>query len=221
MKEFLLLTLIIIILMSSSTIYGEGRTINVIYTGGLQGELEPCGCSPQSDFGGLARFSGFLNDHGESLSPYILIDAGNFLAKETPQGRLKADAMLESFGILKYDAVALLPDAEAVSEDFIAPLIEDYKIRILSFGPKSSQFVSIKRGSVDINVSVDPVDCPEGKVNILLTDHPVSAVSGIKGWDVIISFSGIDIKKEKQNEGKKGFCGLDMFIFFFFSFICG
>jgi len=83
-----------------------------------------------------------------------------------------------------------LPDDEAVSEDFIAPLIIDYKIRMLSFGPRANQSVSIKRGSLDINVSVDPVECPEGKVNILLTDHPVTAASGIKGWDVIISSSG-------------------------------
>jgi len=189
MKNFLLQTLMIIILLSSHTIYGEEITFNIIYTGGLQGELEPCGCSPQSDFGGLARFSGFMNDHGKSLSPYILIDAGNFLAKESPQGRLKADAMLESFGILKYDAVALLPDTEAVAEDFIIPLVEDYKIQTLSFRPGSNQSVSIKKHSLDINVSVDPVECNEGKVNILLTDHPVSAASGIKGWDVIISSS--------------------------------
>jgi hypothetical protein len=195
MNKFLLLTLIIMMVMSSSAIYGEDRTINIIYTGGLQGELEPCGCSPQSDFGGLARFSGFLNDHGESLSPYILIDAGNFLAKDSPQGRLKADAMLESFGILKYDVVALLPDPEAVAEEFIIPLVEDYNIRTLSFRPGASQSVSIKRGAVDINVSVDPVDCPEDKINILLTNHPVSAASGIKGWDVIISSSG-DIVEE-------------------------
>jgi len=185
-----MLTTLTIILMSSSAISAEERTINIIYTGGLQGELEPCGCSAQSDFGGLARFSGFINDHGKSLSPYVLIDAGNFLAKDTPQGRLKADAMLESFGILKYDSVALLPDADAVAEDFIIPLIEDYKIRTLSFRPGFKQSVFIKRGTVDINVSVDPADCPEGKVNILLTDHPVTAASGIKGWDVIISSSG-------------------------------
>jgi hypothetical protein len=194
MKIYLFLTLIII-LISSHAIFAEERTFNIIYTGGLQGELEPCGCSPQSDFGGLARFSGFLNDHGESLSPYILIDAGNFLAKDSPQGRLKADAMLESFGILKYDAVALLPIAEAVAEDFIVPLIEDYNVRTLSFRPGSNQSVSIKKGSVDINLSVDPVECHEGRVNILLTDHPVSAASAMKGWDVIISSSGETVEE--------------------------
>ncbi len=165
-------------------------TINIIYTGSLQGELEPCGCSPQSDFGGLARFAGFLNDHEKSLSPYILIDAGNFLAKDSPQGRLKADAMLESFGILNYDAVALLPDAEAVAEDYIIPLMEEYKIPTLSFTPGFNQSVSKMQGPVEINISVDPVACPEGKVNILLTDHPVTAASGITGWDLIISSSG-------------------------------
>ena len=84
MKKFILFTLLIIILMSTPAIYGEERTINIIYTGALQGELEPCGCSPQSDFGGLARFSGFLNDHRESLSPYIL-HPPNTLIRQSPK----------------------------------------------------------------------------------------------------------------------------------------
>ena len=195
MNKFLLLITMMLILMPTPEIYGEEKTINIIYTGGLQGELEPCGCSPQSDFGGLARFSGFLKDHGESLSPYILVDAGNFLAKDTPQGRLKADAMLESFGILKYDAVALLSGSETVKEDFIIPLIEEYKIRTLSFRPGSTQTAQIIKDSVNINVSVDPEDCPDGKVNLLLTDHPVSAASVMKGWDVIISSSGEELEE--------------------------
>ena len=31
------------------------RTLNIVYTGGVAGELEPCGCSPKTDFGGVAR----------------------------------------------------------------------------------------------------------------------------------------------------------------------
>src|SRR3990170_7168977 len=88
--------------------YGQTRTLNIVYTGGVNGELEPCGCSPKTDFGGVARRAGYLTEHRKMLSPYILIDAGNFLDKDTPQGRLKAEAMLNAFSIMKYDAAAFL-----------------------------------------------------------------------------------------------------------------
>lgn len=83
--------------------YGQTRTLNIVYTGGVNGELEPCGCSPKTDFGGVARRAGYLAEHRKMRSPYILIDAGNFLDKDTPQGRLKAEAMLKVFSIMKYD----------------------------------------------------------------------------------------------------------------------
>jgi len=70
--------------------HAQGSTLNIVYTGGVAGELEPCGCSPKTDFGGLARRAGYFAEHRKKLSPYILIDAGNFLGKDTPQGRLKA-----------------------------------------------------------------------------------------------------------------------------------
>jgi hypothetical protein len=190
MKHFLLSTVLCITLISAFSIYAEERRLNIIYTGALQGELEPCGCSPQSDFGGLARFSGFLNDHRDSLSPYILIDAGNFLAEESPQGRLKADAMIRSFGVLKYDAVALLPNEDAVKDDFVIPLLRKHSVPTVTFGLHNETSASISKDSLDIHISVDPEDCPDGRLNILLTDHPVSAASGIPGWDVIISSSG-------------------------------
>ncbi len=96
MRFFVLYVLMTLTMLFPSVIHGQGRTLNILYTGGVNGELEPCGCSPKTDFGGVARRAGYLTEHEKTLSPYILIDAGNFLDKDTPQGRLKAEAMKEA-----------------------------------------------------------------------------------------------------------------------------
>ena len=101
------------------------RTLNIVYTGGVAGELEPCGCSPKTDFGGVARRAGYLTEHRKTLSPYILIDAGNFLDKDTPQGKLKAEAMLKAFSIMKYDAVAFLKMEKEFPYSFFSPTFEE------------------------------------------------------------------------------------------------
>ena len=82
MRSFVLYVLMPLIMLFPPVIhgraYGQTRTLNIVYTGVVAGELEPCGCSPKTDFGGVARRAGYLTEHRKTLSPYILIDAGNF-----------------------------------------------------------------------------------------------------------------------------------------------
>jgi hypothetical protein len=188
MRFYTLYFSILLITLHPVITHGQERILNLIYSGSINGELEPCGCSPKTDFGGLARLAGFLREHGDSLSPYILIDAGNFSAKDTPQGRLKFDAILKSFGIAKYDAVAFLSNEQAYPDDFLNPLIKEYRIPAVSY--QSKHAVSISQDAVNVHISTDPTSCTEGKLNILLTDHPVAEVGSVKGCDVIITSSG-------------------------------
>ena len=191
MKYLSLLILMLLIILLPPAIYGQVKTLNIIYTGSMNGELEPCGCSPKTDFGGVARISGYLAGHNNNeLSPCILIDAGNFTDKDTPQGRLKAEAMLKSFGIIKYDAVAFLKKEKGLPEDFFSPILKEYKIPVVSGMPPYEQSVSVNRDTFKINVSVDPENYREGRLNILLTDVSVRESGLIKGWDVIIVSSG-------------------------------
>ena len=156
----------------------------------MNGELEPCGCSPKTDFGGVARISGYLAAHNKELSARILVDAGNFTDKDTPQGRLKSEAMLKSFGTMKYDAVAFMKKEKGFPEDFFPPVINEYKIPVISSMTPYEQSVSVNRDAFKINVSVDPENYREGRLNILLTDVSVREAGFIKGWDVIITSSG-------------------------------
>ncbi len=170
--------------------YGQTRTLNVIYTGGVNGELEPCGCSPKTDFGGLARRAGYIAEHRKRLSPYILIDAGNFLGNDTAQGRLKAEAMAKTLGIMKYDAVAVSKNEKEFPYDFLSGIFKKYKLPVISDMTKYRQSVSIRRDGIEVNLSANPKNFQEGKLNILLSEPPISGIKDIGKWDIIILSSG-------------------------------
>jgi len=179
--------------------YEQTRTLNIVYTGSINGELEPCGCSPKTDFGGVARRGGYLRGHRKTLFPYILIDSGNFLSKDTPQGRLKAEAMIKSMSIMKYDVVAFLRNEKGFSYDFLSPLLRKFKIPAISDAPPYRQSTTIRCGGMIINVSAEPKDYKNGKLNILLTDRTITEASSLKGWDVIILSQAKEGPSELEN----------------------
>lgn len=185
-----LFTLLFLIMLFPIGTYAQVRTLNVLYTGGVASELEPCGCSPKTDFGGVARRTSYLAEHRKMLSPYILIDAGNFLDKNTPQGRLKAEAMLKAFSIMKYDAVAFLKMEKEFPYSFFSGLLKKYNIPVISAMPQYRQSISIKHNTFHVNVSVNPKNYQKGKLNILLTDQPIPEIKHVKGWNIIILSSG-------------------------------
>jgi len=186
---------LLLLLMAASFTYGQEGELKIIYTGGMQGQLEPCGCSPKTDFGGLARIAGYLMEHKKELAPYILLDAGNFSDKDTPQGRLKAEAMLKSFALMKYDAVALSGGENAFPQDFFASLLQELDLPAVSGFPGNENSLTITRDRFNINVSADPDRHEDGKLNVLLTEIPVASAGLIKGWDVIISSAGQELEE--------------------------
>ncbi|HHN65425.1 MAG TPA: hypothetical protein ENK09_08710 [Nitrospirae bacterium] len=199
-----LFTTYIVILLQAilfpAIINASEQSLTIIYTGAMEGELEPCGCSPGTDFGGVARFAGYIKENKETLSPYVLIDAGNFSAKDTPQGRLKTETMLKSFKVMNYDVVALMGREESLPEQFLLPLIERYKIPAISDSSSYGSALHLKRGDFELNITVDPGDYQEGMLNILLTDRPLSEVRLLEGWDIVILSSG-EILEEPVRTG--------------------
>ncbi len=169
------------------------NSLNVLYTGAIKGELEPCGCSPKTDSGGLARLSGYISANRDSLKPYVLVDAGNSMPEDTAQGRLKAEAIIKSFGIMGYDAAAFLGRGR-LPEEFLSALIKGNGIPAVHAG---SPGIAVERGHVKIHIGANPLDRKDGHVNILLTDAPLSEAKAIKGWDVVITSSG-EIMAEPQ-----------------------
>lgn len=190
MRHIVLVILIILLLASQKTVKAGETELNVLYSGSLEGELEPCGCSPKTDFGGLARFAGWLRENRAGLKPYILVDAGNFTDRDTPQGRLKAEAMVKSFELIGYDAAAMMKNEEAFAEDFFLPILERRSVHFLSRRNQMSGSLLLMREGIRIHLGTGQ-SVPEDKsLNILLTDHGTADAVPAQGWDVIIYSTG-------------------------------
>lgn len=151
--------------------HARESALNILYTGAIKGELEPCGCSPETQSGGLARLSGYISANKKALFPYVLVDAGNTFSDGTPQGRLKNDAILSSFALMGYDAAAL---------------------------PANKAVKAVKSG-LKINISSDEKLAKKGMINILLSGKTVSELKAVKGWDVMISSSGEELEKPEMS----------------------
>jgi hypothetical protein len=176
-------------------------TLNVLYTGAIDGELEPCGCSPKTDFGGLARTSGYILRNGAGLSPYVLIDAGNFSGKDSEQGRLKVEAAMKAFTTMKYDAVAFMKNEKSFPPDFFASLVRRHEVPFVSDASPFERSVTVSRGHLDVHISSGLDGPEEDKLNILVTDKSVADLKTAEGWAVIISSSGEIIDQPLKPDG--------------------
>ncbi|MBI4715529.1 MAG: hypothetical protein HY760_06300, partial [Nitrospirae bacterium] len=170
---------------------GENRTLTILYTGAVAGEVEPCGCSPKTDFGGLPRRAGYLEAQRGDLGPTLLLDAGNFSGEDTPQGRLKTRAMAEGFKAMQYDAVAFYEGENSLPRDFLDLLFRDSGVRVLSGRSENAAASSLDPGGIPVRLSVDPAKRGKEGVHILLIDKPLAEARKIaQGWDVVILSSG-------------------------------
>lgn len=82
-------------------------TLTLIYSGNLDGELEPCGCSEEGNLGGIKRRATLLDQLREADPSVLVVSAGGLLAAEGMGDRLKSEYILKGFAMLKYDAIAL------------------------------------------------------------------------------------------------------------------
>jgi len=79
----------------------------VIYSGNLDGELEPCGCSEAGDLGGILRRASKIAELRKQWPQLFLISSGGLLANASPRDRLKSEYILKGFSAMRYDAVGL------------------------------------------------------------------------------------------------------------------
>lgn len=83
------------------------RELLIIYSGMTLGELKPCGCAKEEDQGGIERRMSYLREALMSTSNHLLVDVGDNFKDPTPQGKIKAEYLMESMHRMHYDAVTL------------------------------------------------------------------------------------------------------------------
>ncbi|HEY5604520.1 MAG TPA: multiheme c-type cytochrome [Gammaproteobacteria bacterium] len=81
--------------------------LTIIYSGNLDGELEPCGCSDEGNLGGIKRRATLLDTIKAQTPDAVIFSAGGLIASEGTNDFLKAVYILKAFSTLNYDAIGV------------------------------------------------------------------------------------------------------------------
>ena len=98
--------------------------LTLVYSGNLDGELEPCGCSIEGDLGGLQRHASVIDRLRQERPDLVLISSGGLLAAEHGRNGIRNRFVLTGTAALGYDAIGLQWNDLAHGETFLeqAPL---------------------------------------------------------------------------------------------------
>ena len=95
------------------------HTITLVYSGNLDGELEPCGCSEGGNKGGLKRRAQKIDELRKEDPNLYLISTGGLITSEVPQDKIKAEFILKGLEKLNYDAIGIQWQDLAYGEAFL------------------------------------------------------------------------------------------------------
>ncbi len=79
----------------------------IIYTGNLDGELEPCGCSVEGNSGGILRRAQKLDELRAENPDIFAISAGGLIYNGLTEEKLKSEYIFSGYAEIGYDAVAV------------------------------------------------------------------------------------------------------------------
>ena len=81
--------------------------LTIIYSGNLDGELEPCGCSDEGNLGGIKRRATMLDSIKEKNPNAVILSAGGLITSEGVNDTIKSAYILKAFAGLGYDAIGV------------------------------------------------------------------------------------------------------------------
>lgn len=114
---FLLLSGLWLVVMSP---VAANDALSIVYSGNLDGELEPCGCSAEGNLGGIKRRATLLQQLRARTPALVVISAGGLLSTDGPGDRLKGEYILKGMAQLNYDAIGVQWRDLAYGVDFAA-----------------------------------------------------------------------------------------------------
>ena len=95
------------------------QAATLIYSGNLDGELEPCGCTAEGDLGGIRRRATVIQSLRKQHPDLFLVSAGGLLSGFAANGRLTNEYILKGFAVMDYDAVGLQWDDLQYGAEFL------------------------------------------------------------------------------------------------------
>lgn len=81
--------------------------LTIIYSGNLDGELEPCGCSEEGNLGGIKRRTKTLDSIKEKDPNAVFISSGGLITSEGANDTIKSGFIFRAFASLGYDAIGV------------------------------------------------------------------------------------------------------------------
>lgn len=135
MKFFLLIILPVLL---SSCSYTNRVDITIVYTTGVEGEFEPCGC-PKHPLGGISKRAKYVEELRKKEKYVVLLDSGDlFFPRGNPpfgldeQWRLKARLIAEAYNIMKPDAIGTGETDLAMGMDYLKELTTEYQLDLIA-----------------------------------------------------------------------------------------
>ncbi len=124
-------------------------SLTVVFSGNLDGELEPCGCSEAGNLGGIKRRVAMIDRLREEAPDLVLLSSGGLIESEMPQDRIKARFILEGLVQAGYDAIGLQWKDLAYGPDFLL----DHPLPWVASNWRDDRFPRarvIRRGAVEL-----------------------------------------------------------------------
>lgn len=99
--------LLLILMLFGAGPAAAASSLTLVYSGNLNGELEPCGCSEAGNLGGLKRRATLLDQLRAKDPQLVVISSGGLLFVEGAGDRLKSEYILSGFKQQGYDAIGV------------------------------------------------------------------------------------------------------------------
>jgi len=91
----------------------------LVYSGNLNGELEPCGCTLEGDFGGIKRQASMIDQLRQKNPDLMFVSSGGLLIAEMPSDRIRSDYILRGMKLLNYDVIGVQAQDLAFGTEFL------------------------------------------------------------------------------------------------------
>lgn len=118
MRSFLLI-IVFWLLIKLPFVAVASIDITIIYSGNLNGDLEPCGCTLEGDLGGIKRRVTLVDELRKTLPTLFLISSGGLIVSQAASDRLTSEYILKGFEALNYDAIGIQRQDLSYGADFL------------------------------------------------------------------------------------------------------
>lgn len=106
-KVYFIFQLIALLTICSFPASADSMSYSLIYSGNLDGELEPCGCSIEGNSGGILRRAQKLDALRREIPNLFAISSGGLINNGLQEERLKSQFILDGYAEIGYDAVGV------------------------------------------------------------------------------------------------------------------